>query len=265
MISVVPLLAVLLLAGVSNADEAELSERQLEAEDEVPSQSTMRSEEPLSEAALADMRMESLESMVQEYRAEQMGLQAELNTVNSILDKENRGFRMTWTEEHKQKVDRLLNEQARLVAEIRGMEAKAMALMRHLKPLYGVLSTYHIEEQKRKMHDAVGLSARVAVEQSIFDALLRDDVSSSLTAFLFNFLANLVFGYIIGAFYYAFTAPFLIYEYCSSWMDIPLFFMMWGVCVVCYLTPVLLLMGAVVVWAQYERRRQATGHRRIMS
>eukprot|EP01060_Flectonema_neradi_P025585 TRINITY_DN3438_c1_g2_i1.p1 TRINITY_DN3438_c1_g2~~TRINITY_DN3438_c1_g2_i1.p1 ORF type:complete len:283 (+),score=73.30 TRINITY_DN3438_c1_g2_i1:75-851(+) len=127
-------------------------------------------------------------------------------------------------------------------------------LQSSIKPLYGVISYQHLQEHRIAIYESFGSTIEVGKNHVFYEMLFaRED--TSIQSLLSAFVAGVFFGYIIGLIGFVFTAPFTIYQYCDSWMDIPAAVFMWVVGLIMFLLPGIAIAYGTVVAVRLQAKR----------
>eukprot|EP01064_Diplonema_japonicum_P036263 TRINITY_DN809_c1_g1_i3.p1 TRINITY_DN809_c1_g1~~TRINITY_DN809_c1_g1_i3.p1 ORF type:complete len:259 (+),score=26.62 TRINITY_DN809_c1_g1_i3:53-829(+) len=128
-------------------------------------------------------------------------------------------------------------------AEFQNAQREVDILRAQIKPLYGVVSVQHLTEHREAIHQSFQNSVKMAQNHMWWDFILgnsrSDSVEGALMNLLMSFMAGLSIGYVIGFIQFIITAPFTIFQYCSSITDLPAAIFMWIVGMVLFLLPIL--------------------------
>ncbi|CCW67468.1 unnamed protein product [Phytomonas sp. Hart1] len=132
-------------------------------------------------------------------------------------------------------------------------------MLSKLKPLYGVLSTQFVHEQKESIAHAISTVQKISYDNAWYGSLFRVGEAESLTDLIMGFLVEWLMGYIIlypfAALYYAvWVAPWSVYAYCSGFSGILPALLAYVIAVMIMFSPLLILMGGVyLIYSKHLR------------
>eukprot|EP00659_Diplonema_papillatum_P019558 gene19558-30131_t len=135
-----------------------------------------------------------------------------------------------------------------------------------MKPLYGVVSVQHLAEHRQRIHQSFTAAVDMAQNHMWWDMILgggrADSFEEVLMRMAMSFCMGLTFGYVIGLVSFILTAPFVIYEYCSSILDVPGALGMWLVGIALFLAPAIALYYSCRVASDYRHKYRENMHTR---
>ncbi|CCW59545.1 unnamed protein product [Phytomonas sp. EM1] len=174
-----------------------------------------------------------------------------LHRANADLEaaKKRQGFFYT-SPELRATIRSLDEDVSKSLIEVKNIKDREKLMLSKLKPLYGVLSTQFVQEQKESIAHAISTVQKISYDNAWYSSLFRVGEAESLTDLILGFLLEWLMGYIIlypfAALYYAlWVAPWSVYAYCSGFSGIVPALVAYLISVIIMFSPLFILIGGV--------------------
>jgi hypothetical protein len=145
-------------------------------------------------------------------------------------------------------------------AQLGEAEARGQALTLRLKPLYGLVSAHFFAEQRSSIKSSLKTVSNIAYENAWWTGLSNMGRAESLTDLLVQFVLDYAGTYIIAYpfawLYFVFwTAPWTIYGYTGSVVDLPTAIGMWVAWAAIMAIPLVVLGAGFYYYSTTQRAR----------
>jgi hypothetical protein len=158
----------------------------------------------------------------------------------------------------KARIAQLDKEVERRMNELAVVQQEEKALVSRLKPLYGIVSTHFVQEQKQSMANSLKTVQELSYNQAWYSSLFNAHRAESLSDIILGFFIEWLVGYIImypfAVLYYGlWTLPWSIFEFSSGSGDLVPAVVAYVLALSVMLVPLVCIVGGIIFFVSKNK------------